>query len=98
MPYIKQEERKDWADEDRSGSVSALAYTIVIDALSVLGLDADCRPSYEDYAKVIGAIECAKMELYRRLVAPYEEGKIEQNGDVKFLDVEEQKHGFAGIL
>jgi len=27
-------------------------------------------------------MECAKMEIYRRLVAPYEDRKIVQNGDV----------------
>ena len=31
---------------------------------------------------VIGALECCKMELYRRLAAPYEDKKIEGNGDV----------------
>lgn len=39
----------------------------------------------QTYAKindVIGALEAAKMEFYRRLVVPYEDEKIEQNGDV----------------
>ncbi len=31
---------------------------------------------------VVGALECAKLELYRRMVAPYENGKIAENGDV----------------
>jgi hypothetical protein len=32
-------------------------------------------------ADVVGALECAKLELYRRLAAPYEDQKIKLNGD-----------------
>lgn len=32
--------------------------------------------------EVIGILECAKQEFYRREVAPYEQKKIAQNGDV----------------
>jgi hypothetical protein len=39
-------------------------------------------PSYEKLNSAIGALECAKMELYRRMVAPYEDKKIKENGDV----------------
>lgn len=38
--------------------------------------------SYATLNEVIGALECSKLELYRRIVAPYEDLKIEQNGDV----------------
>jgi hypothetical protein len=30
----------------------------------------------------IGVLECAKLELYRRVVSPYEETKMQQHGDV----------------
>jgi len=30
----------------------------------------------------VGVLECAKMELYRRVAAPYEDKKKEENGDV----------------
>lgn len=36
---------------------------------------------YGDYNEVIGVLECAKLEFYRRKVAAYEEVKIEENGD-----------------
>ncbi len=32
--------------------------------------------------EVIGALECAKLELYRRLAAPYEDHKLAETGDV----------------
>jgi len=38
--------------------------------------------SYSEYNEIIGILECAKMEVYRRLVVPYEDKKIEQNTDV----------------
>jgi len=39
-------------------------------------------PNYEKYNAVIGVLECAKQELYRRQIAPYEDEKWQQNGDV----------------
>ena len=32
--------------------------------------------------KAIGVLECAKLEYYRRVAAPYEDLKIEEAGDV----------------
>ncbi len=38
--------------------------------------------SYSTYADLIGTLECAKLELYRRWVAPYEDGAISRHGDL----------------
>ena len=38
--------------------------------------------SYQTYNDIIGALECCKLELYRRKVAKYEDKKITENGDV----------------
>lgn len=38
--------------------------------------------SYKTINSVIGILECIKLELYRRVAIPYEDIKIEQNGDV----------------
>jgi hypothetical protein len=38
--------------------------------------------NYASINEVIGMLECAKLELYRRVAAPYEDEKIDQNGDV----------------
>jgi hypothetical protein len=38
--------------------------------------------NYQAYNDVIGALECCKLEIYRRAVVPYEDEKIEENGDV----------------
>ncbi len=37
---------------------------------------------YADYAAVVAALECAKLEFVRRILTPYEDIKILQNGDV----------------
>lgn len=38
--------------------------------------------TYSDLNSLIGVLECCKMEYYRRLVAVYEDGMVEENGDV----------------
>lgn len=38
--------------------------------------------SYEAINDTLGAMEGAKMEFYRRIAAPYEDTKIDQNGDI----------------
>jgi len=37
---------------------------------------------YQNLNALIGVLECAKLELYRRVAAPYEDLKIMENGDV----------------
>lgn len=38
--------------------------------------------TYHRLNDVVGALECAKLELYRRKIIPYEDKKIIENGDV----------------
>ena len=38
--------------------------------------------SYRSINEVIGVLECAKLEMYRRIAAPYENKKLKENGDV----------------
>jgi hypothetical protein len=38
--------------------------------------------SYETLNAVMGALSCAQNEFYRRVVVPYEQAKIVENGDV----------------
>ena len=37
---------------------------------------------YKDYNEVIGVLECAKLELYRKVISKYEDKKCEENGEV----------------
>ena len=38
--------------------------------------------NYANVNEIVGALECIKLELYRRIASPYEDKKIEENGDV----------------
>ena len=38
--------------------------------------------NYQTFNDIVGALECCKQEFYGRVVAPYEDEKIQQNGDV----------------
>lgn len=38
--------------------------------------------SYQRINDVLGALEGAKLEFYRRVVVPYENAKMAENGDV----------------
>jgi hypothetical protein len=37
---------------------------------------------YRELNALVGVLECAKLELYRRLAAPYEDALAKRNGDV----------------
>jgi hypothetical protein len=37
---------------------------------------------YQQIAEVMGALAATQAEFYRRVAAPYEDRKIEENGDV----------------
>ena len=79
MPYIDQAIRASLVDGRRPTKVGELNYIVtrLIDAyLMVNGL------SYTQINAVIGVLECAKMELYRRIAAPYEDKKSRESGDV----------------
>lgn len=42
----------------------------------------DMGESYQTYNDILGALEGAKLELYRRKISGYEDRKISENGDV----------------
>jgi hypothetical protein len=79
MPYIPAT-RKSTVFETGPYTLGELNYVITKTCLDYL--DTADNPGYAEYNEVIGVLECAKLELYRRAVAPYEDKKIVQNGDV----------------
>jgi len=42
----------------------------------------DANPSYRLGNTLMGVLESAKQEFYRRKLAPYEDNKIKENGDL----------------
>jgi len=80
MPYIKQERRDAILAGAKPQDAGELNFAITILADNYLNDKSEIR--YAHLNEVIGAIDCAKLELYRRVVAPYEDQKIRENGDV----------------
>lgn len=78
MPYIKKEGRARAATNPETPGELNYAITKII--LRYLFLQGD--PKYATFNDVIGVLGCIHSELYRRMVAPYENLKISENGDV----------------
>lgn len=89
MPYIKQEGRellKDMTDEisrlDMSrltdGDMDYLITILLTNWIKAHGV------RYTTFNSAVGILECAKLELCRRALGPYENMKVKENGDVPF--------------
>ena len=85
MPYIKQMDRARLAtltaliEETDIGSPGELNCLVTMLTHRYLNK----RPeNYQSYNDAVGALEGAKLELYRRHIAAYENEKLKENGDV----------------
>ncbi len=79
MPYIDPERRKVldlWAPPQGPGELNYLLTRIATAYLEKRG------KSYQTINDIMGAFEGAKLEFYRRIAAPYENNKRDENGDV----------------
>ena len=88
MPYIKKEDRVRVYDllkgPDNAGELNFAITTLIVEYLFYRE---GRRLNYQSINDCLGALEGAKLEFYRRIVSPYEEGKIITNGDVYDPDV-----------
>lgn len=81
MPYIKQHDReiRDLSEEaywiHNPGELNFAITTLIKEYFN-------SNPCYQSINDVVGALEGAKLEFYRRVAAPYEDSKIKENGDV----------------
>lgn len=86
MPYIDQErrdgievelavERLNWCPAN-AGDINFLISTFIANYIHEKGL------KYSVVNEMVGALECAKMELNRVIIGPYEDIKIQENGGV----------------
>lgn len=84
MPYIDQPRRDEIDNGSAPTNAGELNYTItkIVDRyiLDKGGI------RYAHLNEVVGALECVKLELYRRIAAPYEDEKIASAGDVYECD------------
>lgn len=85
MPYIKLAARNRFEKQLNdimhnlpadAGELNYLISRIVDIYIQVKG------KNYANLNEVTGVLECVKQEYYRRVVSPYEDKKISENGDV----------------
>jgi len=79
MPYITEDARQSTHmlqyEPRNAGELNFLITTFIRDYYNAM-------PCYQSINDIVGALEGAKLEFYRRVAAPYEDTKIIQNGDV----------------
>jgi len=82
MPYINPQAKFEIMEGEpsrfaqTSGELNFIFTQIALQYLEEKG------EKYQTYNDIIGALEGCKIELYRRRIAPYEDQKIIENGDV----------------
>lgn len=80
MPYVKVDDRDKYTPSFRiainAGQLNYQITTLITAYMREHGLN------YQNCNDVIGALEGAKQEFYRRAVVPYESLKIQENGDL----------------
>lgn len=80
MPYIdKLTREKILANDHAPANAGELNFVLTVTCLAYFSRNGG---RYQQINDVLGALEGAKMEFYRRLAAPYEDTKIAENGDV----------------
>ena len=80
MPYVDRETRvrlDEGSPPENPGELNYLVTRIVDSYLKTKG-----RIRYSHINEAVGVLECAKLELYRRIAAPYEDVKMNETGDV----------------
>lgn len=77
MPYIRSEARAvAWIRPEGAGPLCYAISKMVQDYRIRMG------DSFVTYADILAALEATKLEFYRRVIAPYEDRKCQENGDV----------------
>lgn len=73
MPYIPPHRRG-----LKPANVGELTYQLTKCCTNFL----DGARAFNKFGEILAALEATKLEFYRRAVAPYEDGKCAENGDV----------------
>ncbi len=92
MPYIAKTQRPE-IDNEINTLIKAVHKSTIIPADKHLGvvnyiisrvIMGILQPSnYGEMASAVGTLECVKLEMYRRLIGPYEDEAILKNGDIE---------------
>ncbi len=83
MPYIQEQARAELnagRDAHSAGELNYQVSRLVDGYITRQGL------GYKAINEAMGVLACAQAELYRRVAAPYEDGKAREHGEV-YLNV-----------
>ena len=85
MPYIKKTRQFELDDgfvwPENAGELNYIITKIIYNYW-LDGTIANNSQNYQRINDIMGALEGAKLEFYRRIVSKYEDKKIKENGDV----------------
>ena len=82
MPYIDKRIRDFATEPEDVGELNFAITKLCVEYMMRKG------KKYATINDIVGVLECAKQEFYRRVAAPYEDLKCEENGDVYPSDAE----------
>ena len=81
MPYIRKESRK--ALDKYVNTIPSKTLNIGELNYVITKILLNHKPkNYQDYNQLIGVLECIKLEFYRRMVAPYEDLRKQEQGEI----------------
>lgn len=95
MPYITQNKRNELdpvieelrkrlvslaLDDEKNNHAGNLNY--IFTKLLMLSYGTENDTSYSNINQAMGVVECVKLEFYRKVAAPYEDKKEEENGPI----------------
>ena len=92
MPYISNEDATKIAEEGftETSKLGDLAFSLW-SVLTAWHSGTNKNESYTNFAEVIGVLETIKLEYSRKYLFPYEDQKIEENGDLDIFDYAAQE-------
>jgi len=82
MPYISPEQRQKINEGVPPTNAGELNYLITTQLLRYLK---GKGTRYSTINEIMGVLNCVTQEFYRRWAAPYEDRKIQENGDVQVV-------------
>jgi hypothetical protein len=86
MPYIDKRVRGNLDEEKEYQFIACATEAGALNYLLTNTVIQYCRDNGLSYNRainaIVGALECCKLEFYRRVAAPYEDKAIKRNGDV----------------
>jgi len=82
MPYLKPENREPMDEIVQLMMDLNVSFNGDINYILFKLAKRTVKPSYANYKNVCGELECCQLEIYRELVAPYENLKKAENGEV----------------